>query len=41
MVQRGFEIELEYAKQKIIDKINYFLEKKLLISLNLELLVNI
>ena len=27
MVQRGFEVELEYAKQKIIDKINYFLER--------------
>ena len=29
MVQRGFEIELEYAKQKIIDKINYFFGKEI------------
>ena len=30
MVQRGFEIELEYAKQKIIDKINYFFGKEII-----------
>ena len=29
MVQRGFEIELEYSKQKIIDKINYFFGKEI------------
>ena len=29
MVQRGFEVELEYAKQKIIDKINYFFGKEI------------
>ena len=27
MVQRGFEVDLDYSRQKIIDKINYFLGK--------------
>ena len=29
MVQRGSEVELEYAKKKIIDKINYFFGKEI------------
>ncbi len=29
MVQRGFEVEVEFSKQKIIDKINYFFGKEI------------
>ena len=30
MVQRGFEVEVEFSKQKIIDKINYFFGKEII-----------
>ena len=30
MVNRGFEVDLEYSKRKIIDKINYFFGYKVI-----------
>ena len=38
MVQRGFEVELEYSKQKIIDKINYFFGKEIINIIKLKTL---
>ena len=35
MVLRGFEVELEYSKQKIIDKLNYFFGKEIVNKIKL------
>lgn len=36
MVLRGFEVELEYSKQKIIDKLNYFFGKEIVNKIKLK-----
>ena len=36
MVLRGFEVELEYSKQKIIDKLNYFFRKEIVNKIKLK-----